>query len=102
MSSTFLYVGIVAIWAFFLVPRWLRRAHSAPRADENPAGEFTADPEDRYAEPAAEYAAAGESYSAPGEAYGDEVASSAEAYDAPDEAGGTYAAWPDRGQLVSQ
>ncbi len=28
MSSVFLYVAIVAIWAFILVPRWLRRAHS--------------------------------------------------------------------------
>jgi hypothetical protein len=30
MSSAFLYVGIVAIWAFVLVPRWLRRSHALP------------------------------------------------------------------------
>jgi hypothetical protein len=27
MSSAFLYLAIVAIWAFVLVPRWLRRSH---------------------------------------------------------------------------
>lgn len=27
MSSAILYLAIVAIWAFFLVPRWLRRPH---------------------------------------------------------------------------
>jgi hypothetical protein len=31
VSSAFLYVAIVAIWAFVLVPRWLRRHHAAPR-----------------------------------------------------------------------
>lgn len=31
MSSVFLYVAIVAIWAFVLVPRWLRRHHAQPR-----------------------------------------------------------------------
>ncbi len=30
LSSAFLYVGIVAIWAFVLVPRWLRRPQSLP------------------------------------------------------------------------
>jgi len=33
MSSAFLYVGIVAIWAFVLVPRWLRRHQAAPQTD---------------------------------------------------------------------
>ena len=33
MSSAFLYVGIVAIWAFVLVPRWLHRHHAAEQAD---------------------------------------------------------------------
>jgi len=33
MSSVFLYVGIVAIWAFVLVPRWLRRHHAVPQPD---------------------------------------------------------------------
>jgi hypothetical protein len=28
LSSAFLYVGIVAIWAFVLVPRWIRRSSS--------------------------------------------------------------------------
>ncbi|MGB6456537.1 MAG: hypothetical protein WBH47_18885 [Streptosporangiaceae bacterium] len=32
MSSVFLYVAIVAIWAFVLVPRWLRRHHAQPRS----------------------------------------------------------------------
>jgi hypothetical protein len=41
VSSVFLYVAIVAIWAFVLVPRWLRRHHVQFRsvADED----FTAD-----------------------------------------------------------
>lgn len=33
MSSVFLYVAIVAIWAFVLVPRWLRHHHAHPQAD---------------------------------------------------------------------
>jgi hypothetical protein len=33
MSSVFLYVAIVAIWAFVLVPRWLRHHHAQPHAD---------------------------------------------------------------------
>ena len=33
MSSAFLYVGIVAIWLFVLVPRWLRRHHAAAQLD---------------------------------------------------------------------
>jgi hypothetical protein len=33
MSSAFLYVGIVAIWLFVLVPRWLRRHHAATQLD---------------------------------------------------------------------
>jgi hypothetical protein len=32
VSSVFLYVAIVAIWAFVLVPRWLRRHHATPRS----------------------------------------------------------------------
>jgi hypothetical protein len=32
VSSVFLYVAIVAIWAFVLVPRWLRRHHAQPRS----------------------------------------------------------------------
>jgi hypothetical protein len=37
MSSAFLFVGIVAIWAFVLVPRTLRRYHAAPQADADAA-----------------------------------------------------------------
>src|SRR5215475_13061727 len=33
MSSVFLYVAIVAIWAFVLVPRWLRHHHAQPEHD---------------------------------------------------------------------
>ena len=33
MSSVFLYLAIVAIWAFVLVPRWLRRGHAAPQPE---------------------------------------------------------------------
>jgi hypothetical protein len=32
VSSVFLYVAIVAIWAFVLVPRWLRRHHHQSRS----------------------------------------------------------------------
>jgi hypothetical protein len=32
VSSVFLYVAIVAIWAFVLVPRWLRRHHAPPQS----------------------------------------------------------------------
>jgi len=35
VSSVFLYVAIVAIWAFVLVPRWLRRHHAQPQTDLN-------------------------------------------------------------------
>lgn len=49
MSSVFLYVAIVAIWAFVLVPRWLRRHHALPRAQ--PVGDLEADaPADTYAD----------------------------------------------------
>ncbi len=36
--SVFLYVAIVGIWLFVLVPRWLRRSHEAPAADSEWAG----------------------------------------------------------------
>ena len=48
MSSAILYLAIVGIWAFMLVPRWLRRSHAVPLADEDAPGD---------AEQAAEYAA---------------------------------------------
>jgi hypothetical protein len=31
VSSSFLYLAIVAVWAFVLVPRWLRRQHAQPQ-----------------------------------------------------------------------
>ena len=43
MSSAILYLAIVAIWAVFLIPRWVRRTHTAPEApDRQP--DATADP----------------------------------------------------------
>lgn len=41
MSSAILYLAIVAIWAFMLVPRWLRRSHAAPVADPDTLGDAT-------------------------------------------------------------
>jgi hypothetical protein len=32
VSSSFLYLAIVAVWAFVLVPRWLRRQHAQLRS----------------------------------------------------------------------
>lgn len=42
MSSAILYLAIVAIWAFMLVPRWLRRSHAAPVADADAPGDARA------------------------------------------------------------
>jgi hypothetical protein len=36
--SVFLYVAIIGIWLFVLVPRWLKRSHEAPAADSEWAG----------------------------------------------------------------
>jgi hypothetical protein len=106
VSSTFLYVGIVGIWAFFLVPRWLRRSHSAPQADDNPADyrgdEFAAGPAEGYAEPADGYAEPAEGYSEQGEAYPAGAPAAAEPRYALDEDAAGYAAWPDPGQPVSR
>lgn len=38
MSSAILYLAIVVIWAFLLVPRWVRRPHTAFFAGTEPAG----------------------------------------------------------------
>ena len=46
MSSVFLYVAIVGIWALYLVPRWLRRAHSAPAVDIEIEIDYQADAQD--------------------------------------------------------
>lgn len=57
MSSAILYLAIVVIWAFMLVPRWLRHSHAAP-ADPHTsaeAGEHQAqahaDPDEDQPEP---------------------------------------------------
>jgi hypothetical protein len=42
VSSAILYLAIVAIWAFMLVPRWLRRSHAAPVADADAPGDARA------------------------------------------------------------
>ena len=77
MSSSFLFVGIVAVWAFFLVPRWLRRQHAHPQVevDVEVDVEFAADyrADDHYYPSAQDYgtyehapAAGYDSYSADG------------------------------------
>jgi hypothetical protein len=65
VSSAFLYVAIVAIWIFVLVPRWLRRQHAAPQpeyeADYAPGpAEYEDDdsPQDEAADDDAEFYAA--------------------------------------------
>jgi hypothetical protein len=60
VSSVFLFVGIVAIWAFVLVPRWLHRHHAAEQADYDgdyaPDSQDYADYEDEPQAEAEEYA----------------------------------------------
>jgi hypothetical protein len=36
VSSAILYIAIVAIWAFFLIPRWLRRPHLLGGENDKP------------------------------------------------------------------
>lgn len=63
VSSVFLYVAIVAIWAFVLVPRWLRRHHAHPRSLAD--GDFAADaPPESYAEAEEDVAAESTEYPA--------------------------------------
>jgi hypothetical protein len=52
VSSVFLYVAIVAIWAFVLVPRWLRHHHAQPQADTDVTDEAQSTPgaTEQYAE----------------------------------------------------
>ena len=46
MSSAILYLAIVVIWAFLLVPRWIRRSHTASFAGRSGGTEGTrAEPE---------------------------------------------------------
>jgi hypothetical protein len=49
MSSDFLYIGIVAIWAFVLIPRWLRRPQSVVQQPVE-AVEFEGDDDYAYTE----------------------------------------------------
>jgi hypothetical protein len=58
VSSVFLYVAIVAIWAFVLVPRWLRHHHAQPQADTDETAPAQSTPGvTEYAEAAPEPAA---------------------------------------------
>lgn len=65
MSSVFLYVAIVAIWAFVLVPRWLRRHHGQPVADVDDGAYPDAASEEQYEDYRARPAADGYGYIAP-------------------------------------
>ncbi len=47
MSSAILYIGIVAIWAFVLVPRWLRRDHGSAETDSESSTDLGADERDQ-------------------------------------------------------
>jgi hypothetical protein len=62
VSSVFLYVAIVAIWAFVLVPRWLRRHHAQPQheIDESNEAESTPGPAEHYDEQLPETGSAGD------------------------------------------
>ena len=59
MSSVFLYVAIVAIWAFVLVPRWLRHHHAQPQSDlaESYDADSTPGADEQYTETGHEPAA---------------------------------------------
>jgi hypothetical protein len=59
VSSVFLYVAIVAIWAFVLVPRWLRHHHAQPHSDtaESYDADISPGPTEQY-EDAGEQSAA--------------------------------------------
>jgi len=69
MSSAFLYVGIVAIWAFVLVPSWLRRHQAASQTDADGAYEpgslDYADAEYEPQDEASEYVGAQAGYAGP-------------------------------------
>ena len=49
MSSAILYLAIVAIWAFVLIPRWLRRPHLLGGENDKPENAVP-DTEDTAAE----------------------------------------------------
>ncbi len=66
VSSVFLYVGIVAIWAFVMVPAWLRHHHAQQQAAAGngyaPASEDYADSEFEMPDQAGEYGGAQPEY----------------------------------------
>jgi hypothetical protein len=47
VSSAILYLAIVAIWAFMLVPRWVRRSHTASLAGGSSPAEVTPEEPER-------------------------------------------------------
>jgi hypothetical protein len=69
VSSAFLYVGIVAIWAFVMVPAWLRHHHAQQQAaadtGDEPESEYYADPEYEQQDEAGGYGAAQAEYAGP-------------------------------------
>ena len=69
MSSVFLYVGIVAIWAFVMVPAWLRHHHAQQQAADDsgdaPESGDNADSEYEQQDEAGEYGAAEPEYAGP-------------------------------------
>jgi hypothetical protein len=93
MSSAFLYVGIVAIWAFVLVPAWLRRHHAAEQAGDDgayaPAPEDSADYDYEPQDEAGEYYAAPVAHAGPpaepesADAYADQEQSASSYYASP-------------------
>lgn len=66
MSSAILYLAIVAIWAFVLIPRWLRRPHLLGGENDKPenADADAAAAEDADPEPAARPEPAGRQWAA--------------------------------------
>jgi hypothetical protein len=52
VSSAILYIAIVAIWAFVLIPRWLRRPHLLGGENDNPVDTEQTDAEVPAAEDA--------------------------------------------------
>jgi hypothetical protein len=82
VSSAFLFLAIVAIWAFVLVPRWMRRHHAAPQP-EYEADYTTYYEEDGYSsqDEAPDYGDAPDPGAPPGEpAWSQESAEAAPAY----------------------
>jgi hypothetical protein len=91
VSSVFLFVGIVATWAFVLVPRWLHRHHAAQQAGYY--GAYAAESQD-YAQDAYESQGEAEDYvgappgrvpadEEPDDVYGDYEQPAAEYYASP-------------------